>query len=444
MKRPGALHTPYADVAATPTDWSATEPWVRFGVRAIAALCAGTLFGVLIVSRPAAVVRTGIIVAESEALAVPSTFAGVVMKLLVSDGDFVQTGQPLMVLDDTNARTGLVTATSRLEAYAIQEARLTAEQLGENTFEPPASIDVANVETAKIVAAERALFDGRRAARADRQKALSRRLPQIDRDIAEAAARLVKLQKDRDQNEREMSVLGTSNGGAVANPQRVGNLQRESVRIGSDIGGLKTEIAKLKGARAEVESLLSQSGKQYAQLAAEELQSLQPLIAEATEAKAALDKRIAAAGVVASPVTGTVQGFVAPPVGASVQQGDVLAHIQPGDGGLLVSVRIARETTSDITEGAPATVRLPSSFASAAPWLAGRVRSVSSETGGVENAVGEVIALIAVPRDEAQRGARGASAAPGAPVEVAFATPETAPPSVAMTPVSDAQARASR
>lgn len=428
----------YDDLASTPADWSSTDPWVRFGARAIAALCAGGLFATFILYSPTSVVRAGTVVAQGAAQPATSTYAGVVMKILVRDGDFIEAGQPLLVLDDAEARAGVAAATARLTGYAIQEARLTAERDLKDSFEAPANIDAADVETATLVAAERAVFEERREARSDRHKALARRLPQIERELADVAARLAKLQKDRDQNEREMSTLGAAfNGAAAANPQRVGNLQRESVRIGGEISAAKTDVAKLKGARAEVESLLSQASKAYSQEAAEALAHLTSLIAEAKDAKSALDRRIAAAGVVTAPATGTIYALAAPPVGASVQQGDVLAQILPGDGGLLVSVRLTRDAAGNVMEGAAASVRLPSSFANATPWLSGRVRSVSSEQGGDATA----IALIQVPRSET---GRELPALPGAPVEVVFDDAAKSSPAVAMTPVGDALARTPR
>ncbi|MGQ0456755.1 MAG: HlyD family secretion protein [Hyphomicrobium sp.] len=438
MKLSVGQRTGYDDVASTPTDWSSTDPWVRFGARAIVALFAGGLFATFILSSPTTVIRTGTVVAQGAPQPAPSTYSGVVMKILIQDGDFVEAGQPILVLDDAEARAGVAATASRLTAYAIQEARLTAERDLKDAFQPPATIDSADVETASLVAAERAVFEERRAARSDRHKSLARRLPQVERELAEATARLAKLQKDRDQNERELSALGAAfNGAAAANPQRVGALQRESVRIGADLSAARTEAAKLKGARAEVESLLAQSSKQYSIEATEALAHLRSLIAEATDAKSALDRRIAAAGVVTAPSTGTIHALAAPPVGDSVQQGDVLAQILPGDGGLLVSVRLTRDSSGDVAEGAAASVRLPSSFASAAPWLPGRVRSVSSDPGADAAAT----ALIAVPRSET---GRGTPALPGAPVEVVFEDAAKSSPAVAMTPVGDAFARTPR
>ena len=63
---------------------------------------------------------------------------GIIEKILIRDGDRVQAGQPLVVLDPTRARTQHDRIHQQYLAALGREARLLAERQGENSVRFPA------------------------------------------------------------------------------------------------------------------------------------------------------------------------------------------------------------------------------------------------------------------------------------------------------------------
>ena len=59
-----SLLKPSAMPASTSSDWHATEPWVRYGMRTVNYLCGGLLLGSILFSVSGAVVTSGIVAVE--------------------------------------------------------------------------------------------------------------------------------------------------------------------------------------------------------------------------------------------------------------------------------------------------------------------------------------------------------------------------------------------
>ena len=87
-----------ATPAATTTDWHATEPWVRYGMRTVTQLCGGLLLGSILFSVAGAVVASGTVSVDGDYKTVQHLEGGIVSKILVHNGDRVKEGQVLVQL----------------------------------------------------------------------------------------------------------------------------------------------------------------------------------------------------------------------------------------------------------------------------------------------------------------------------------------------------------
>ena len=152
-----------ATAPAANTDWHSTEPWVRFGTRTVTQLCGGLLIGSMLFSISGAVVATGTVSVEGDYKTVQHLEGGIVSKILVHNGDRVKEGQILVQLEDVQARATMSSTSTKFSDYSIQEARLIAERDRKEDFSPPATIDIRLEDNIKILAAQKSLFETKRA-----------------------------------------------------------------------------------------------------------------------------------------------------------------------------------------------------------------------------------------------------------------------------------------
>jgi len=102
-------------------------------------------------------VGVGKVIPSSHEQIVQSLEGGILKELKVREGDVVEAGQVLALLDPTQLDSGLQESTSRMRAALATAARLQAETAGSELSFPP---EVQ--EDPQLVAAETALYHSRR------------------------------------------------------------------------------------------------------------------------------------------------------------------------------------------------------------------------------------------------------------------------------------------
>ena len=429
--------------ASKPGDWHATEPWVDFGMRTVVLLCGGLLLSSLFFSVSGAVVAGGTVAVEGDYKAVQHLEGGIVSKILVHNGDRVKAGQVLVRLDDTQSRATMTSVSAKVADYSIQEARLIAERDRKESFDIPASVSVSEGENAKILAAQKALFETRHTSYLGQQKVMSQRLAQVESDLAGAISQLASRGKERELNERELSTVRPLFEKGFVNQQRIGPLEREAVRISGEMANLKAQIAKSKSARSEAEARLSQADKEYSQQAAEELQKIQAQLAEQNEVKKASADRLARSEARA-PVAGLVHAMSIHTEGGVVQPGATLLQIVPEGRELVIEAKFTPQDIANVHAGQQATVRFSSFDSHTTPRLTGRVRKVSAAEITDNQGKSFFTAQIEVPPSELMKLDSGQHLMPGMPAEVYLATRERTILSYFLKPLGDMMARAFR
>jgi HlyD family secretion protein len=437
----------FFNAASTPTDvasdWHATEPWVRFGMRTVTYLCGGLLLSAMLFSVSGAVVTGGTVSVEGEYKTVQHLEGGIVGKIHVKNGDRVKAGDVLVHLDDTQSRASMAATTAKFSDAAIQEARLIAMRDRLDSFEPPASVDLTKPENIKLIEAQKALFDARRTAYIGQQKVLNQRISQTDSELAGITGQLESRGKELKLNEVELANVKPLFEKGFVNMQRIGPLERENVRIRGEIGNIKAQIAKLKSARTEAEARLAQADKEYSQQAAEELQKVQAVLAEQTETRKAISDRLARTDVRA-PASGIVHAMAVHTEGGVVSPGSTLLQIIPEDRKLVIEAKIAPHDIDKVRAGQDAAVRFSSFDSHTTPRLTGIVKSVSAAEIVDKDGKAFFTTQIEVPPSELLKLDTGHRLVPGMPAEVYLETGSRSILSYFLKPLTDMLARTFR
>ena len=432
-----------APTADAGTDWHATEPWVRYGMRTVVYLCGGLLIASMVFSVSGAVVSGGTVAIEGDYKTVQHLEGGIVSKILVRNGDHVAAGDVVVKLDDTQFRASMQATNAKFSEYAIQEARLTAERDLKDSFEAPSTVDMTLPDNIKLLDAQKALFEARHTAYLDQLTVLNQRITQTESELTGANGQLESRNKELTLNELELSNVRPLFEKGFVNMQRIGPLQRENVRIRGDLINLKAQITKLKSGRTEAEARLSQVDKEYTQQAAEELQKAQAGLAEQTEQRKAISDKLARTDIRA-PVAGVVHAISIHTEGGVIQPGSALLQIIPENQKLLVEAKIQPKDIDRVRSGQMATVRFSSFDSHVTPRLEGFVRKVSAAEITDKEGKTFYTTQVEVPPSELQKLDAGHRLVPGMPAEVYLETQSRSILSYFLKPLTDMLAQTFR
>src|SRR5262249_45511290 len=126
----GAL-TPYRGEAAQP-EIAFMNPagMIRKGLLVIAVFVVGSVAWASLAELESSVNAPGVIVVESHRKTIQHLEGGIVKDVLVTEGDTVSAGQPLLRLAETQAQSNFSLLQDQANALVAQEARLVAERDG--------------------------------------------------------------------------------------------------------------------------------------------------------------------------------------------------------------------------------------------------------------------------------------------------------------------------
>ncbi|MHA6313803.1 HlyD family efflux transporter periplasmic adaptor subunit [Pantoea sp. S-LA4] len=277
-------------------------------------------------------VGVGKVIPSSHEQIIQSLEGGILKELKVHEGDVVEAGQVLALLDPTQIDSGLQESTGRLRAALATSARLQAETAGTALIFPPEVL-----EDPALVAAETALYQSRRENLEKTVSGLREALSLVNREL-QLTSSLVSR-------------------GAASN----------------------VEVLRLKRQANELNNKLSDAENQYIVRAREELAKAN---AEAASQRSIIIGRADSLKrtVVVAPVRGIVKDIEVTTVGGVIPQRGNLMEIVPLDEQLIIEAQIAPRDVAFITPGQRAVVKLTAYDFNIYGGLEGKVASISPDT----------------------------------------------------------------
>lgn len=423
--------------------WHATEPWVKLGNRTVVWLLGGLFLFAAFVSISGAVVATGTVTFESSYKTVQHLDGGIVRKILVKNGDRVDVGDVLVLLEDKEARASLTVSEGRVHDLLIQEARLTAEREGKDSFALPEGLDAADPAVKKIVASQQSLFRARSTSQKGQQSVLTQKVAQLQGEIKANAAEIDSARRQREINTKELeSVMPLYEKGFV-NQQRLSPLQRESARLDGEMQRLAAEGEKLKSALAETELRVAQGDKEYLSDVAAELQKVEAALAEEDEKRKAIEEKVARTEIRA-PTSGRVHALAVHTEGGVITAATPILQIIPDSDRLVVEAQLQPRDIDKVRVGHAARVNFPAFNAKTTPKLNGTVGKVSPAQMTDKDGRSYFTAEIEIGPQELTRLGAEHQLVPGMPAEIFIETHERSILSYFLKPLSDAMSRAFR
>ncbi|CAM3583488.1 HlyD family type I secretion periplasmic adaptor subunit [Halomonas lysinitropha] len=392
-----------------------------------------------------AVVAPGHVTVESFRRSVQHLEGGVVREILVEDGDHVEAGQPLVVIDDTRVRAQLQIVRAQYLVGRATELRLLAEQRGDETLTFPAQLlDSGLVRVQEMLAVQQALFQARRASLRGTLEALDEQATQLEQQ-SEGLAEMVRF------GEQELASLrgeandlrGLFRKGMVSN-QRLREVERDLLELSREVAGYRSDIARLGSQVSESRMQREIRQQEFYRDLGEELRQTQVSVTEAEERINALADQMARTTLTA-PVAGIVVERRVHSVGDVVRPGDTLLDIVPADGRFLVEARVVDRDINRLHPGQSAEIRFTAFNQRSTDIIAAEVIFVSADSQQDEaTGVRFYRVRLRVRDEERDKVSEQMQLLAGMPAEVMIHTGERTFASYITKPVQDILARAIR
>ena len=392
-----------------------------------------------------ALIAPGTIVVDFNVKKVQHPTGGVVGEVRVHDGDHVKAGDLLVRLDDTVARASLAIVTKGLTEFEARRARLAAERDRADTIKFPDGLlqRENDPDVAQVLAAERKLFDLRRAARAGQKAQLRERIEQLGKEINGFTSQQISKEKEVTLIQHELEGVHELFQKNLVPMTRVTALERDATRLDGERGQLVASIAQAKGKVAELNLQIIQVDEDASSEVAKEMREVEGKIGEFVERKIAAADQLKRTDIRA-PQAGTVFQSTVHTVGGVIPPGDPMMIIVPDAENLAVEARVNPQDIDKVQVTQPAVLRFSAFDTRTTPEIFGKVTRVSADTT-LDQRTGQsyYTIRIALERDQMER-LGNVRLVPGMPVDAFVQTGERTVIAYLMKPLSDQIVKAFR
>jgi epimerase transport system membrane fusion protein len=391
------------------------------------------------------VVAPGAVSVESFKKTIQHLEGGIVDEINVDDGDHVEAGDTLLVIDNTQARSQLAISRSQYLINRAAEIRLLAEQKDADTLTFPDELLNSDAQRVKeVLAVQRALFQARRGA-------LEGTLSALDEQMSQMREQIDGLQDVIDVNQERMNSLQQEAQDyrslfkeGLGDNQRLRELERQALQFKGDIAQSRSRIAELKSQISENKVQKQVKIQEFQKEVGEQLREAQGNIADAEERITALSDQVKRTTVTA-PVSGTVVGLKVHTVGAVIKPGEPIMEIVPSGDDFIVEARVPDRDIDNIYPGQYAEIRFSAFNQRLSNVIDGEVTNVSADSFEDEATGAKYYkARVKVTEDGKREMTENMQLLAGMPAEVMIRTGERTFASYMTKPITDMLARAMR
>ena len=417
--------------------------WIGLGV----VLAMSALFLLWSAAAPlaATAVASGVIKTDRNRRVVQHQEGGRVSEIRVRDGDRVEAGQVLLVLDDPAVRAELRKAQAMLESELAKLARLETERslLRHVTWPAELSAKAKDEAVATVLEREARIFAVRRDTLDGQITLLQGSIQEVDREIvalkAQAAASATGSARMQEELETNEALLKDG----FVQKTRITGLQRNVSDYRVKESEALAEVAKAKQKRADLEYRINNLAAEFAQTASADLKTTTDRI---EQLRATLEPNADAARRqdIKAPVAGKVVELKVNTIGAIIAPRDTILEIVPDHSPLIVEGRLRTDAIAEVTRGMAAGVRILAFDQRTVPVISGKVSYVSADRQ-IDRVTGDSYYTVSVEVDETSlRTAGVGELLPGMPAELYLRAQDRSAMSYLLDPFSRRVAHALR
>jgi len=370
-----------------------------------------------------AAVASGVVESESSRKTIQHLEGGIIRKILVADGDVVRAGQILIALEDTKVRAEVQSLQGQLWDATAREARLQAEQQGQERVLFPAELQMIqnkNPSVAAVLAAQQGIFDTRRQV-FESQAAVNReKRSQVEKEIEGLRAQQSAATKRIEIARQEVTTVAMLVDKGLERRPRLLNLEREMADIEGRRGEIVAQISRAEQVIGESQATLLKLESERQNEIAQSLREAQNQIFQIRERLQAAEDQLSRTAVRA-PEDGVVTDLRIHTLGGVIGTGAPLMDLVPRGDRLIVTARVRPEDIDVVRPGLSADVNLLPYNQRRVPPLEGTVTHVSSDRL-VDKRTDQPYYAAKVRVDQRVAGIHGVRIIPGMPAQVFIKT----------------------
>lgn len=397
-----------------------------------------------------AVIATGVFVTTGQNKTIQHLEGGVINKIMVREGDVVESGQLLMTLDDVAPRAELRRLLLRqMRAEAI-ETRLRAEAASKLRLEFPMHLLAAegDPDIATLMSSQRSTFAARQASITSDIITYQKSIDGLEERITGSRTQLAAIQEQskllKEELEAKTALLAR---GYIRKPEvlalqrAAANLQGEVGRITGDIGDSRERIAR---SLEQIEGVR----KLAAKTASEQLQEISAELNDVRERGRSIRNQLDRMRITA-PVKGTVVKMRYHTTGGVIEPGKAIMEIVSLQDEVVIEARVRPQDIDKIKHSQTAMVRLTALNQRTTPMVDGQVIYISADalpddkTRSLPAAPDIYVVRVRLESASVAR-VHSFEPTPGMPAEVYIRTTERTFFEYLMQPLRDSMSRAFR
>ena len=376
----------------------------------------------------------GVVTVRSYKKVIQHLEGGIVTDILARDGDLVQQGQPILILDDTQAIAQLERANSQFNALKAKEARLIAERDGADSVSYPSDLVIQ-----QEIDAQNAIFQARQTAMQGEREILAQRIEQLTSQIQgivalkDAKEMLASSFADELEDTQQLLAQGFSE------KTRLREIERNYASFTGEAAELAASISSTEVQIGETQLQILQRESEFLNEVVNELGETQTGLKDFAEQITALSD-VVNRTTIAAPETGVINGMLIHTIGGVIAPGSPIAEVVPESDELIVEASISPVDIDRVAEGQEARIRF-STFGSRAPTVFGNLLSLSADSILDENTgAAYYLARVEVHPDSLEE-LGDMALLPGMPAEVYINTGSRTFLQYLFKPLSNAMAR---
>lgn len=387
-----------------------------------------------------AALAPGVVTVKTYRKTVQHLEGGIVKDLLARDGDIVEAGAPLIILDGTQIRAEYEMTKSQLVAAQAMDARLKAERDDLQAVDFSSMIERDSSRAREAQEGELQVFNARRGSRLGEVSVLQKRIGQLNEQINGLNAMIrskASLESSYQQEIKELTELLAE---GFVDKQRLLEQERKLDMLRAEVADHQSSITKTRLQISETELQIVQLNKDFSSEVVNQLAEVQTRVFDLQERMSVLEDRIERS-VIRAPESGMILGMTVHTIGGVISPGTPLLDIVPTVSDLIVEAQVSPMDIDRVSIGKSADIRFSAFNSSTTPVIKGEVSHISADRL-VNEQTGMPYYLARVTLTEA--GARMLGTLrlqPGMPAEVLINTGQRTMLQYLWQPATDALAR---
>lgn len=349
-RTPGAVDMPRGRRSIARPDDAGLPPIVRATVLTSLALLGALGAWAAVGTVRQTAVTTGQVVPSGDVRSVQHLEGGIVADLLVREGEVVDKGQPLVLLEPVQALSERDQLRARQIGLELKAERLRAF-IEDRPPQFPAGVDPGLVRDQRIV------LDAQTSARTSALEVLARQIEQRKTETAVLRDQLDSVESQLRFIREEVAIRAALEAKGLVSRLTYIDTLREEARLAGERDRLAGQIPTAEQALAEAEGRYVDQRMRFAQQAADEMATTTAELAQVRELRANLEDRVRRLTITA-PARGIVHDLRIKTLGGVVEAGGIVLDLVPAEETLLAETQVSPRDIGQLSPGQEVAVKL--------------------------------------------------------------------------------------